>query len=223
MADRPIIAVCSPGEHFPARYVGQLFEIWCEALASGYGVSLFQSYSTYVHITRQNIARSVLSTVPNPAFLLWLDDDNLVSWAQVEKLLKLLESRPDVGIAAGWYLVKGPGGRICTSVGQWQERLGEAPAGFRLLLEEELPDDVFDAGATGFGCVLMRVETLQILGRRAFSVMADEDSEYGFMGEDFAFCLAAKKAGIKLIVDPSVQVPHLKLQPLESVLERVAV
>jgi len=211
MAAPRIIGICAPGEHFSLQYVGALFDLWVDARAAGYGVGLFQSYSTYCHITRQNIARSVLSSEPAIDYLLWIDDDNLVTWPQVERLIALLEAHPDAGIAAGWYMLRGPGGAVCSSVGVLLEGQGSAllPAA-----EVGARGEPFLADATGFGCVLMRRECLEHVGPESFFLMPNQEASYGFMGEDFAFCLTMRERGWALWIDPGVAVPHLKLQAL---------
>ena len=47
------------------------------------------------------------------------------------------------------------------------------------------------------------------------AVPPQEVTDEWFCGEDTAWCLAAKKAGLKLMVDPMCKVGHLKEQLLE--------
>ena len=216
-----VLGICAPGETFSAAYLAHMFELWNHALGAGYGVTLFQAFCTYVHITRQNLLKDVLAYPTRVDYALWVDDDNLVEWAHLERLLQILESRPDVDMAAGWYWVKGPGGKICTVIGDWNDDLQN----FSLRLLPPQSSEPFFADAIGFGCVLMRREVLERVGMKGFVARPDNwDPEKASFGEDFAFCLAAKRLGMKLMVDPKVFVAHMKLQALAPpVLDSVAV
>jgi hypothetical protein len=200
------IGLCCPGENFSAAWVWHLFELWAQSLAAGYGLALFQSYCCFIHITRQSLMRAVFDCPCPVDYVLWIDHDNLVTWPQVERLIASLEAQNgEPSIIAGWYYASAPEGiPLRTVVGKWVEE----QHGFRLLNRSELGEDLFQADACGFGCMLMKAETMKALGPQAF-ICPD-----GTFGEDFAFCLAAKKAGIKLFVDPKVSVPHLKLRAL---------
>ena len=73
---------------------------------------------------------------------------------------------------------------------------------------EEIPTELFEVGACGFGCVLMRAEML-------LSVV----SRFGEMfypinraGEDISFCWRARECGYKLIADPSIKLGHYSQQ-----------
>jgi hypothetical protein len=68
---------------------------------------------------------------------------------------------------------------------------------------------------TGFPCFLMRREALERAGFNPFIPILDERLESGMSGEDSAFCMRARAAGCKFLVDPRVHVPHLKRRAIE--------
>lgn len=70
---------------------------------------------------------------------------------------------------------------------------------------DRIPEDLFEVGGCGFGCVLMRTE-----------VFFDVQSKHGNMfapignnGEDVAFCWRARDCGFKIYCDPSVRCGHV--------------
>jgi GT2 family glycosyltransferase len=201
------IAICAPGATFSSDWVGHLYELWCHAIAKGYGLGFFQAYCCYIHMTRMTLLKAVLECPEPIDYVLWIDHDNLVTWEQLEKLIAHLEAQPGPSIMAGWYYVMGPDHSLKTVVGKWEESL----QGFRLVGASEIVPNgngLMKADAVGFGCILMPFEVMKTLGPEAF---VSQDGKYG---EDFVFCDAAKKAGIPLFVDPTIEVPHLKLRAI---------
>lgn len=70
---------------------------------------------------------------------------------------------------------------------------------------KEIPNEPFEVGACGFGCVLMKADVIwdvQINQKEMFSPIAN-------CGEDIAFCWRARKEGYKIICDPSIQLGHV--------------
>lgn len=71
---------------------------------------------------------------------------------------------------------------------------------------ENIPEDVFEAGGVGFGCVFMDT-----------GVLADVMSKFegnaftplNGVGEDLSFCWRARQCGYKIIVDPAVELGHI--------------
>lgn len=71
---------------------------------------------------------------------------------------------------------------------------------------ENIPEDVFEAGGVGFGCVFMDT-----------GVLADVMSKFegnaftplNGVGEDLSFCWRARQCGYKIIVDPAIELGHI--------------
>ena len=71
---------------------------------------------------------------------------------------------------------------------------------------ENIPEDVFEAGGVGFGCVFMDT-----------GVLADVMSKFegnaftplNGVGEDLSFCWRARQCGYKIVVDPAVELGHI--------------
>lgn len=70
---------------------------------------------------------------------------------------------------------------------------------------ESIPDELFEVGGCGFGCVLMKTEVF-------FSVMATFNNMFsplGNVGEDLSFCWRARQCGYKVYCDPSIALGHI--------------
>ena len=71
---------------------------------------------------------------------------------------------------------------------------------------ENIPEDVFEVGGVGFGCVFMDT-----------GVLADVMSKFegnaftplNGVGEDLSFCWRARQCGYKIVVDPAVELGHI--------------
>ena len=70
---------------------------------------------------------------------------------------------------------------------------------------DHIPDDLFEVGGCGFGCVLMDVGVfLDVQGR-----FEQIFSPIGRNGEDVAFCWRARQCGYQIWCDPSVKCGHV--------------
>lgn len=70
---------------------------------------------------------------------------------------------------------------------------------------KEIPEDIFECGAIGFGCMLMKTD-----------VFFDIQAKFGQMftpigrnGEDVSFCWRARQCGYKVWCDPSLVCGHV--------------
>lgn len=73
---------------------------------------------------------------------------------------------------------------------------------------EEIPTELFEVGACGFGCVLMRAEMLLSVVSRFGEIFYPINRA----GEDISFCWRARECGYKLIADPSIKLGHYSQQ-----------
>ena len=68
-----------------------------------------------------------------------------------------------------------------------------------------IPEDLFEVGGCGFGCVLVNTEVLISVQGKHGNMFAP----MGNNGEDIAFCIRAKDCGYKIICDPSIICGHV--------------
>jgi hypothetical protein len=205
-----ILAVCTPGKTFSAFWLWSYTELILACFKEGIGFAPFQSYTTNPYVTRYVLTKQVLECPVNVDYVLWIDDDNLVDWQHVTRLMKDLDEHPEAALVAGWCWIQSDmgDGSARSSVGRWVD--GKMVS----LTENELDDDeLIEIDVSGFPCVLMRPELLKANGKGW--IPDREDCVDHFPGEDIAFCLNAKKKGFRLFADGRVKVPHLKLRAIE--------
>lgn len=210
---RKIMAVCLPGETFSMPWV----DAWTGLLHNlfiRYDVYPVFCHSSNVHVTRgvalDNI-RQLTVAKQDPDYVLWIDDDNPVSWAHVERLMADLEALPDADAIAGWCWIEDKANkRFIGSFGLLTD--DGICHHFTDAAFKELNGDLIQVEFTGFPVVLMRRHTLE-LGQFPFSAIPKPSHPYGAMSEDTSFWQRAKEQGIKLYVDRRVRVEHLKTGP----------
>ena len=70
---------------------------------------------------------------------------------------------------------------------------------------DKIPDGLFEVGACGFGCVLMKSEIFVAV----FSKFGQMFTPIANCGEDIAFCWRARQCGYKILADPSIGLGHV--------------
>lgn len=226
---RKTIGVGLPGETFSSAWVTGWTELFGSMLNQFGGVYPLLCYSSNVYATRSTIYNHFADSRPRPDYILWLDDDNILTTAQLTMLIQDLDARPDVDIVTGWCWIAADvydNGVSKTSVGMFDAftmmtrhlPYAELMAGTDPLREIEF---------TGFPVVLMRGAVIDKLPSNPFAPVFNPGYSFGFSGEDTAFCIRVKESGMKILVDRRVKVPHLKLRSAEpkdlpEVIESVA-
>ena len=175
--------------------------MFCQSLALMRKVdecTLAMKSGSLIYAARNDLA--TLSIQLDADFVLWLDSDMVFDSDLLERMFKTLKEK-DLDILTGLYFRRVPPYtpvifdklEIVDEICDWTE--------FR-----EIPKDLFEVGACGFGCVLMKTD-----------VFFDVQSKYGTMfapilnnGEDVAFCWRARQCGYKIWCDPSIIVGHVR-------------
>jgi len=212
-----VIAACLPGEVFSMNYLIAWDELQNNLIGAGYGVAKYWGHSSNVYHTRNMLHNSVLQDSDKFSYVLWIDDDNIVTWENLRMLLEDLEQYPDISMVCGWCYIQpnladfteAPDPR--TSVGMWIEKRTKC------LGESELREatGLRTVDWTGFPVVLMRIETAKLAGFDAFLPRVGPEYNGGMTGEDISFCLKVTDAGGRIVVDPRVRVEHLKTRPID--------
>lgn len=201
---RPSIQPCIPGETFSRDWVmawTSLIPVMSEHFRLFAPVS---SYSSAPHVTRQSIRESILRGSVLPDFVLWIDDDNILSPDGLLQLYADFVEHPEIQLAAGWSWDSG-GGSITAGLEQ-DGKFGR----FEHHTLMEGPDDLFRCDWTGFPAVLMRGSLLVDAGPMAFVPIPNDIPPFYTCGEDISFCMRVKNH-LK-VIDRRVRVPHLKLR-----------
>jgi Glycosyltransferase like family 2 len=219
MEHKPTIAVLMPGEHFHRRWVVAWTNLLVSSLSGGYDIAPLFGFASSPHVTRGALVKELGNTPPSVRidYVLWIDDDNIVTPSDVKRLLSILQSRPDVDIAAGWCWIEGDveSGRAArVSCGMWAKEFTQSSFSSDAMELERERGKLMLAEWTGFPCVLMRANVLQKLGEHPFAGIPSEFAMHGMWGEDISFCIRAHQLGLKIAIDPTVKVDHLKVQPV---------
>jgi GT2 family glycosyltransferase len=181
-------------------------------LKEGWEVGCLASYTNNIYLTRHIMWKTVVeSNFPDDTLMLWVDDDNPLSVQAFVKLLDDLEAHPEADLVSGWYWLAtdvADGGRI--SAGKFGET-GTYKTVSVTAAEIEHRKSLVPVEWVAFGCVLMRMSAIEKAGHNPFTPVPC-DSEFGVTGDDISFCARLHEAGGVQLMDPQVQVPHLKLR-----------
>ena len=132
-------------------------------------------------------------------YVFWLDSDMVFPPDTLQRMMKTLQEN-DLDILSGLYFRRVPPYSPVLFDKIEIDGLNCDYTEF-----DTIPEGLFEVGACGFGCVLMKTD-----------VFFDVQSKFGNMfapigntGEDVAFCWRARQCGYKVICDPSVICGHV--------------
>lgn len=211
-----MIALCLSGEMFRGEWVDGLLALWRHLLHElDFSILKIRAATSNVYATREALRREVMKADPKPDLVLWLDDDNILSPEQFDRLLGDVDAHPEVDGVAGWCWIHDDKKRsFMPSCGNWApDHAHWSPFQPSFMHETELRS--FEAG--GLPVMLMRRSALEKAGEQCFLPVIDDRLDTGMMGEDTGFFLNAGQGGAKFLVDPRVRVPHLKWVEVEPV------
>lgn len=173
---------------------------FCQSLAqlqkTGDCVLAMQSGSL-IYTSRNALATQAIQM--NADYVFWLDSDMVFKPDTLVRMMDTLQKN-DIDILTGLYFRRVP---PYTPVLYNVLDIEGVKADFSEF--DQIPDKLFEVGACGFGCVLMKTD-----------VFFDVQGKFGNMfapignnGEDVAFCWRARECGYKVICDPSVICGHV--------------
>jgi len=197
------ICVCLPGETFSRDWVINWTALLAVLSQKFILLPPIFGYSSSPDVTRTGMREEILKG-PIPDFILWIDDDNILTPEQVLMLHADLEEHADVSLVAGW---------SWDADGQTITAGRTLPDGTCGRIEQHTMSagfhDLFKVDWTGFPAVLMRGSLLVEAGPKAFIPIPNDIHPWYRYGEDISFCLNVKDK--LLVIDRRVRVPHLKL------------
>lgn len=158
--------------------------------------------SSLVYTARNELAAAAIRLEAD--FILWLDSDMVFEPDTLQRLLDDYQQgkgdiisglyfrrvAPFTPVLYEKYEITGPNGAAI-----WRETT-------------KIPDEIFEVGGCGFGCVLMPTDIL-------FDVMGKYGNPFdpiGGSGEDLSFCWRARNCGYKIVCDPSISCGHVSHQ-----------
>lgn len=132
-------------------------------------------------------------------YVLWMDSDMVFPQDFHERMLKTMTEN-DLDILTGIYYKRKP--PYSPVLFKSMNQSGES---WEYTWVEDVPDELFEVEACGFGCVLMKTEVLMSVSlkhRQLFQPMLNA-------GEDIAFCCRARENGYKIMCDPQIVCGHV--------------
>ena len=194
---RKILIAVPCMDQLPAQFAHSL------ATLTSYGIedtqiSIWFNLGSLIYTSRDQIAKKAL--LDEADLVMWFDSDMVFNPDTLKKMLEHIDNGAD--FVTGIYYRRTP---PFSAVGFKTMELNEEGTAFTWEDLTEIPDEPFEVGACGFGCVLMKTEIF-------VSVFA----KFGLMftpiancGEDIAFCWRARQCGYKIIADPSIKLGHV--------------
>lgn len=150
-----------------------------------------------IYTSRDDLARYAMKEGFD--YVLWLDSDMIFPEDFHERMFKTLtENNLDI-LSGIYYKRKPPYSPVIFDKMQLKGKIWD----YSWL--EDVPDNLFEVGACGFGCVLLKTEVLmsvQLKHGYLFHPMQNG-------GEDVAFCVRARDCGYKIMCDPTIVCGHV--------------
>lgn len=153
-----------------------------------------------IYNSRNNLALKSLEIGAD--YVMWLDSDQTFNPDLLQRMHDTL-TKNDLDILSGLYFRRtAPYSPV---VFDKLEMRDDGVCEWTDWKDKPLPDELFEVGGCGFGCVLIKTD-----------VFFDVQSKYGDMfgpinrvGEDLSFCWRARQCGYKIYCDPSIICGHV--------------
>lgn len=174
---------------------------FCQSLAQLKKVGecvLAMKSGSLIYTSRNSLATMAIQT--DADYVFWLDSDMVF---QPDTLVRMMDTvqKHDIDMLTGLYFRRVPPyspvlfdklEMRTKTVLDWSEF-------------KTIPEDLFEVGGCGFGCVLVNTEVLISVQGKHGNMFAP----MGNNGEDIAFCIRARDCGYKIICDPSIICGHV--------------
>ena len=207
---KPTLAICLPGESFSKEWVAQWTEILCQ-LGAIFNILPVFNYTSNVYTTRAVHAKAVKEVKAD--YIVWIDDDNIVTPGQIYHLIEDLQST-NADVVAGWCWIIFDEDHVRGSCGWFDGIKGRTHEYSHL---ETSSTDLVPVEWTGFPVVAMKGDIFSRMPPHPFIPLLSDEYPYGHSGEDVAFGYQCQQAKMTILVDRTVKVPHLKRKPDEPV------
>lgn len=151
-----------------------------------------------IYTSRNELARKAMEM--NADFVFWLDSDMLFDPNTLTDMLCTMQERKDIDFLSGLYFR-----RVAPFSPVLFDKLEIDDTGCHWTEFEKIPEALFQVGAVGFGCVLIRTEVIMSVMSKFGNMFAP----IGNVGEDVSFCWRARQCGYDIWVDPRVSLGHV--------------
>jgi len=210
------VLIATPGKLLHAEYVGSLIETTKWLNSKGLTYKFLNKQSSFIPSGRELTAldqyendwktRSVGSGLYTYGKIIWIDSD--VQW-EVEDFIRIFESELDV--VSGLYATHPNGTVACSVFHPDYEEPKPAKTHESFFFMQDEPVEVF---GVGFGFVAIKSGVFENMDRPWFKIehiIWDKELDFATnVGEDYSWCMNARRNGYKIFVDPTVKVLHHK-------------
>jgi GT2 family glycosyltransferase len=185
---------------------------FCQSLAQLQKVGdcvLTMKAGSLIYLSRNELATAAIQIEADYVF--WLDSDMVFKPDTLIRMMETLKAN-DLDILTGLYFRRVP---PYSPVLYNKIEIEGVACDFSEF--DRIPDGLFEVGACGFGCVLMKTDVF-------FDVQAKFGNMFapiGNNGEDVAFCWRARQCGYKVMCDPSVVCGHVGYSVVDDQFYRV--
>lgn len=173
---------------------------FCQSLATLQKVeqcTLAMKSGSLIYTARNDLAMQAIQM--DADYVFWLDSDMVFKPDTLARMYKTIREN-DYDILTGLYFRRVP---------PYSPVLFDALDMFGPTLNwsefKSIPEEIFEVGGCGFGCVLMKTDVFLDVQSRFGNMFAP----MGNNGEDVAFCIRARECGFKIMCDPSVICGHV--------------
>ena len=180
-------------DQVPAAFCGSLAKLQKVGdcmLSMNMGSLIYTSRNTLATLALQN----------DVDYVFWLDSDMVFEPDTLIRMMKVLTEN-DYDILTGLYFR-----RVAPYTPVLFDKLDKRDDdNFEWSEFQEIPNNLFEVGGCGFGCVLMKTDPFLDVQSRYNNMFAP----IGNTGEDLAFCWRARQCGFKIWCDPSIVCGHV--------------
>jgi len=206
------VLICTPGHSADINYIKSLIDTIKVLDAEGISYKFLSEYSSQVAMAREATISNSLNLNPfnslpgNGEFtydkIFWIDSD--ISWTQKD-FIDLYMSEND--IVSGIYFNN-------LGVAMIKELDRDNPE-LNIANIRSLPKKIFEIEAAGFGFICIKNGVFENMDRPWFDTeyfeLSDGNKKIKLpYGEDFSWCIKARKRGFKIFADPNIIVNHHK-------------
>jgi choline kinase len=149
-----------------------------------------------VDLARNRLTEYFLST--DADYLFFVDSDIIVTESVLEKLIAA-----DKPIVTGVYNKKSLTQRE-TTVCYIDEQKN-----WRVYKPEEIKEELFKCDACGFGCVLIKRDTMRFMSEKMKKICFRFIQQMHYISEDLYFCIECSKYNIEVWCDGTAKVAHV--------------
>lgn len=160
-------------------------------------VAVAFNVGSLVYTSRNQLALRAINMGADYVF--WLDSDMMFEPDTLERMLKTCEEK-NIDFLSGLYFR-----RVAPFTPVLFDTLEMTENECKWTEPKDIPDDIFEIGGCGFGCVLMKKDVL-------FMTLAEHKDMFTPMngvGEDLSFCWRARQSGFKIYCDPAISLGHI--------------